>query len=214
MGTGNKRTRMYADFGCKTNRNNKTSHYFPNLHSFSMNCCVQIGTHFTQWAYVFLRYSCCFSLIFSYMSPFFHEFFCFVLFCIAALTYHIDHSVRTCYWLDINTTGCIHAQHDHASIGRRTEKYTRSRHPIQELERTSNCYRRCVCSLFTHYSHKPLPHQHTAQTIPTMASFFLWINWHANFSLSIDLFHSTSRSSFTNFMSLFLSIFACKLILM
>lgn len=68
-----------------------------------------------------LHNTCCvfFQFFFSHLAGCcsYYYFWCCCCCCCnsAALTYHIDHSVRTCYWLDINTIGCIHARRDHAS---------------------------------------------------------------------------------------------------
>lgn len=118
-----------------------------------------------------------FLLIFSYVSPFYHKFFCFVLFCIAALTYHIDHSVRTCYWLDINTTGCIHARN---TITHRLEGAQRNTHDLgiqfknlsaQVIAIDGTCVCVCVCSQIIpinhhHISTPPKPFQ------PWLVSFY------------------------------------------
>lgn len=75
--TRRRRWRMCVDLSCKTSHNNKTSHYFRNLHSFSMNwamlwighlfytirlCCCCYCVCFILFIYVvfflFLRYAC------------------------------------------------------------------------------------------------------------------------------------------------------------
>lgn len=96
-----------VDFSCKTSHNNITSHYFRNLHSFSMNCCMDVWVRmFMCWTapLYFTQYVLCFLSIFRvFSSLIWLVLFVIVVVISATLTYHIDHSVRTCYWLDINS---------------------------------------------------------------------------------------------------------------